>query len=67
MLCMQMIKDDCQADLDEAMPAYRSSIKALDALDKKSIQEMKAFNNPPEMVAVCIEAVCILLGAWGWA
>lgn len=59
---MQAIKDDCQADLDEAMPALRASIKALDSLDKKSIQEMKAFNNPPEMVGVCMEAVCILLG-----
>lgn len=36
-----MIKDDCQADLDEAMPAYKASIRALDSLDKKSIQEMK--------------------------
>jgi dynein heavy chain len=57
-----VIKDDCQADLDLAMPAYESAIKALDALDKKSIQEMKAFNNPPEMVKFTMEAVCILFG-----
>lgn len=44
------------------MPALKAAVKALDSLDKKSIQEMKAFNNPPEMVGVCIEAVCILLG-----
>lgn len=62
LLLHQVIKDDCQADLNEAMPAYKASIKALDSLDKKSIQEMKSFNTPPEMVAVCIEAVCILLG-----
>ena len=35
-------------DLDEAMPAYYASIKALDSLDKKSIQEMKSFSNPPQ-------------------
>ena len=46
------------------MPAYKSALKALDSLDKKAVQEMKAFNNPPEMVAVCVEAVCILLGEW---
>jgi dynein heavy chain len=44
---VKIIKDDCQADLDEAMPAYESAVKALATLDKKSVQEMKAFNNPP--------------------
>ncbi|CAM9238748.1 unnamed protein product, partial [Choristocarpus tenellus] len=60
---VQVIKDDCQKDLDEAMPAYHNAIKALDSLDKKSIQEMKSFTNPPQMVAYTMEAVCILLGS----
>lgn len=37
-------------DLDEAMPAYYAAIKALDSLDKKSIQEMKSFTNPPQVL-----------------
>lgn len=37
--------------------------KALDALDKNDITEIKVFNNPPEMVQTVMEAVCILLGA----
>ncbi|CAM9936766.1 unnamed protein product [Ectocarpus sp. 6 AP-2014] len=60
---VQVIKDDCQKDLDEAMPAYYASIKALDSLDKKSIQEMKSFTNPPQMVAYTMESVCILFGS----
>jgi len=67
---VKVIKDDCQADLDEAMPAYESAVKALSTLDKKSVQEMKAFNNPPEMVKFTLEAVCILLDVkpdWGEA
>ncbi len=67
---VKVIKDDCQADLDEAMPAYMDAVKALDSLDKKSVQEMKAFNNPPEMVKFTLEAVCILLDVkpdWGEA
>lgn len=67
---VQAMKDDCQADLDEAMPAYESAVKALSTLDKKSIQEMKAFNNPPEMVKFTMEAVCILMDCkpeWGEA
>jgi dynein heavy chain len=58
---VKIIKDDCQADLDEAMPAYESAIKALATLDKKSVQEMKSFPNPPAMVQFTLEAVCILL------
>ena len=38
---VKVIKDDCQADLDLAMPAYESAVKALATLDKKSVQEMK--------------------------
>ena len=67
---VKAIKDDCQADLDEAMPAYESAVKALNSLDKKSVQEMKAFSNPPEMVKFTLEAVCILLDVkpdWGEA
>eukprot|EP01041_Mallomonas_annulata_P002945 gene2945-5789_t len=67
---VKALKDDCQADLDLAMPAYESALRALSALDKKSIQEMKAFNNPPEMVKVSMEAVCTLLDVkpeWGEA
>ncbi|RYG69461.1 hypothetical protein EON64_02655, partial [archaeon] len=67
---VQKIKDECQADLDEAMPAYESAVRALATLDKKSVQEMKAFNNPPEMVKFTLEAVCILLDVkpdWGEA
>ncbi|GBG24991.1 Dynein heavy chain 6, axonemal [Hondaea fermentalgiana] len=56
------IKVECQTDLDEAMPAYESAVQALDLLDKKSIQEVKSFAQPPELVAFTMEAVCILLG-----
>ena len=67
---VKAIKDDCQADLDKAMPAYEAAVKALDKLDKKSIQEIRAFPNPPELVKVTLDAVCILFDAkpdWGEA
>ena len=44
------------------MPAYHSALKALDKLDKKSIGELKTFVQPPRMVGVVMEAVCLLLG-----
>ena len=57
-----IMKDECQADLDEALPAYFAALKALDSLDKKQIGEVKGFPKPPRMVGVVLEAVCTLLG-----
>jgi dynein heavy chain len=56
------IADDAQRDLNQALPALENAIKALDALDKNDITEIKSFNIPPEMVQTVMEAVCILLG-----
>jgi dynein heavy chain len=57
------IADDAQRDLNQALPALENAIKALDALDKNDITEIRAFNNPPEMVQTVMEAVCILMGS----
>ncbi|KAL5020432.1 hypothetical protein ScPMuIL_003324 [Solemya velum] len=57
----QAIADDAQRDLDEAIPALEASIKALDALDKNDIAEIRVFQKPPELVQTVMEAVCILL------
>ncbi|CAE7219408.1 DNAH6 [Symbiodinium sp. KB8] len=56
------IKDDCQRDLDKALPAYYAAIKALKALEKKHIQVVKSFAKPPNGVVLVMEAVQILLG-----
>ena len=58
----QAIADDAQRDLDEAIPVLEAAIKALDALDKSDISEIKVFSKPPEMVQTVMESVCILLG-----
>jgi len=56
------IAADAQRDLDEAMPAFHSAVNALKSLNKSDIQEMKAYKQPPELVQMVLEAVCILLG-----
>jgi dynein heavy chain len=56
------IAADAQRDLDEAMPAFHSAVNALKSLNKSDIQEMKAYKQPPELVQLVLEAVCILLG-----
>lgn len=60
---VKAIKDDCQKDLDEAMPAYYASIKALSQLKKDDITVLKTFTNPPRLVGVTMNAVCLLFGS----
>ncbi|CAG5121595.1 unnamed protein product, partial [Candidula unifasciata] len=57
----QAIADDAERDLAEALPALEAAIKALDALDKKDIAEIRVFTKPPELVQTVMEAVAILL------
>ena len=57
----QAIKDNAQKDLDEALPALEGATKALNALNKGDITEIKGFKNPPPLVGMTMEVVCILL------
>jgi len=54
------IKEDCEKDLAEAIPAYNKAIKALDTLDKSKIVEMKGYTTPPPLVEVVMNAVLVL-------
>ncbi|KAJ3021047.1 UNVERIFIED_CONTAM: Dynein heavy chain 6, axonemal [Siphonaria sp. JEL0065] len=56
----QAFAENCQKDLDEALPALEAAYKALDALDKKDIAELKVFAKPPDAVLMVMEAICIL-------
>ncbi|KAJ3192063.1 Dynein heavy chain 6, axonemal [Irineochytrium annulatum] len=56
----EAIASEAQRDLDQALPALQAAYKALDALDKKDIAELKVFTKPPELVLLVLEAVCIL-------
>jgi len=60
---VQIIADDAKRDLEAAMPAMNNAVKALDALSKGDIVEIKNFKSPPPLVQKVLEAVCILLGA----
>lgn len=56
------IKEDCEADLAEAIPAMKDAIKALDTVKKQDIDLVKSMRNPPGGVKLALEAVCIMLG-----
>merc|ERR1719174_202762 len=56
------IKEECEKELGEAMPALNEALKALDTLSSKEISEIKAMKNPPAPVRLVLSAVCVLKG-----
>ncbi len=57
--------DECEKDLNKAMPALEAAQKALDTLDKNSLTEMKSFANPPSGVMLVSAAVICLMAQGG--
>lgn len=57
---LQIIKDSCQSELDEAMPAYHAALKSLKSINRDDIYEIRSFGNPPVLVQTVMEAVCVL-------
>jgi dynein heavy chain len=56
----QAIKDECSADLLEALPALNAALSALDTLKAADITVLKAMKSPPPGVKLVMEAVCIM-------
>ncbi|KAM9347669.1 dynein axonemal heavy chain 7 [Symphorus nematophorus] len=56
------IKDECDADLAEAMPILESALAALNTLTTQDITVVKSMKSPPPAVKLVMEAICILKG-----
>merc|ERR1719265_1781026 len=56
------IKEECEGELAEAMPALNASLKALDTLTGKDIAEIKAMKSPPAPVRLVLSGVCVMKG-----
>lgn len=56
----QLIKDECDANLAEAMPILNAALAALNTLTPADISEVKTMKNPPKGIKIVMEAVCIL-------
>ncbi|CAG0885871.1 unnamed protein product [Darwinula stevensoni] len=57
----QAIKDDCENELAEALPALNAAISALNTLKPADITLVKAMKNPPSGVKLVMEAICVML------
>ncbi|XP_037881601.1 dynein heavy chain 3, axonemal [Glossina fuscipes] len=58
----QAIKDDCESDLAEAIPALEAALDALNTLKPADIIIVKSMKSPPYSVKLTLEAVCVLKG-----
>jgi dynein heavy chain len=56
-----LIRKGAQKELDAAMPAFNSALKALETLNRADLTEVKSFAQPPDMVRKVMEAVCVLM------
>ncbi|XP_076240945.1 dynein heavy chain 2, axonemal kl-2 [Calliopsis andreniformis] len=54
------LEELARADLETVEPALNEAMKALDALSKKDISEIRSFTRPPPKVEMVMEAVMIL-------
>ncbi|KAJ3206517.1 Dynein heavy chain 2, axonemal [Entophlyctis luteolus] len=57
---VRAVADAAQADLDQALPALNSAVKALEGLNKKDLQEIRSYGKPPPLVEKVMEAVMVL-------
>ncbi|KAL8573170.1 Dynein heavy chain 3, axonemal [Nucella lapillus] len=57
----QAIKDECESDLAEAIPALEAAISALNTLKPADVTLVKSMKNPPPPVKLVMESVCVML------
>ena len=56
----QSLKDECEAELAEAIPALEAAIAALDTLKPADITIVKSMKSPPDGVKLVMAAVCVM-------
>ena len=58
----QELQREANEKLDIARPMLENAVNAVNKLEKASLVEIKALNNPPEAVQTVMESIMILLG-----
>ena len=56
------IKDDCETELNKALPILEGAEKALKCITAQDISYIKKLGQPPDDVRMVLEAVCVLMG-----
>uniref|UniRef100_A0AAQ5XFX9 EF-hand domain-containing protein n=1 Tax=Amphiprion ocellaris TaxID=80972 RepID=A0AAQ5XFX9_AMPOC len=61
-MAAKAIKDECDAELAEAMPILEAALAALNTLTVQDVTMVKSMIAPPTAVKLVMEAICILKG-----
>ncbi|KAI5095774.1 dynein heavy chain 12, axonemal isoform X1 [Silurus meridionalis] len=56
----QALKNECESDLAEAIPALEAALSALNTLKPSDITIVKSMKNPPSGVKLVMAAVCVM-------
>ncbi|XP_037760095.1 dynein axonemal heavy chain 12 isoform X2 [Chelonia mydas] len=56
----QELKNECESDLAEAIPALEAALSALDTLKPSDITIVKSMKNPPSGVKLVMAAICVM-------
>ncbi|KAJ8264795.1 hypothetical protein COCON_G00138940, partial [Conger conger] len=56
----QALKDECESDLAEAIPALEAALSALNTLKPSDVTIVKSMKNPPSGVKLVMSAVCVM-------
>ncbi|XP_076022383.1 dynein axonemal heavy chain 12 [Genypterus blacodes] len=56
----QALKNECESDLAEAIPALEAALSALNTLKPSDITIVKSMKNPPSGVKLVMSAVCVM-------
>ncbi|KAI9992418.1 hypothetical protein PInf_017825 [Phytophthora infestans] len=58
---IEMKRASIQRELSKTLPDVQEATEALSQINKYHIVEMKSFTNPPQLVRLAMQAVCVLL------
>ncbi|GCB68504.1 hypothetical protein scyTo_0000891 [Scyliorhinus torazame] len=56
----QALKNECESELAEAIPALEAALSALDTLKPSDITIVKSMKNPPQGVKLVMAAICVM-------
>uniref|UniRef100_A0A8D3BVT1 Dynein axonemal heavy chain 12 n=1 Tax=Scophthalmus maximus TaxID=52904 RepID=A0A8D3BVT1_SCOMX len=56
----QALKNECESDLAEAIPALEAALSALNTLKPSDVTIVKSMKNPPSGVKLVMSAVCVM-------
>ena len=55
------LNEEIVQEVSESMPGLEVAEKAIKALDKKDMADVRVMNKPPDLVLLVMEPICILL------